>query len=341
MKFRMILTTLLLPCVTAAQQPAATIKTEPPMDASQKSFQLYTPYMADSAQEPLNVRVHLNLRNASLQEAIKQLGDQTKQVFILEKDVPSDARVTVVAKNIRLATALDMLTDAAGSNWNWNRETAWKWTSKPVKKQNGDGAEFAFHIGKKVSHNFLQWGDTPLYRVIQNDNRNSRWNLQGHDSKLDYKAAPDIKWETQNLSSLPLLTNPRQFDASVTVKGVNPYSVQGEPKLLQTRPLDLSTSFSSLYSADTLFRTKAVSEIRSTFTCPHCKQQVTVVHQRQAPECDTCGRAFHDDWQFCPFDGAKRPASAGIDWQFCPLCGKSVKEEVKTDGSKPETKPGR
>jgi hypothetical protein len=64
-------------------------------------------------------------------------------------------------------------------------------------------------------------------------------------------------------------------------------------------------------------------EHRSTFTCPHCKGQVTVVRRTQAPKCPKCGRTFQPDWQFCPADGSPRPRDPG-EWKFCPLCGKPI-----------------
>jgi len=73
-------------------------------------------------------------------------------------------------------------------------------------------------------------------------------------------------------------------------------------------------------------------ENRSTFVCPHCKGQAQVLRPRQQTRCPKCGRAFQGDWQFCPYDGAKRPAAPG-GWRFCPFCGKAVeKEKAAVDG---------
>ena len=288
MKFRMILSVLLLPCITAAQQPTE----KPKNEISKVPVQIPLDWWANaetawpntqvSAQS--NVRVNLNLRNAPLKEAIKQLTEQTKQEFVLENDAPADARVTVVAKNIRLTTALDMVTDATGLNW--NLQTA----LKPETR----AARVAFHIGKKAAQfSFRKYNLMPLNDTFfQKENKSYRWNV------------PDIGQEHGH-----------------------------QTELIQRKPLDLNITYSTNNaSGNTLFGTRDVTEVRSTFTCPHCKQQVTVLHQHQAPKCETCGRVFHDDWQFCPFDGAKRPADAGGDWQFCPICGKSVKVESKAGG---------
>jgi hypothetical protein len=66
------------------------------------------------------------------------------------------------------------------------------------------------------------------------------------------------------------------------------------------------------------------TEERAAFNCPHCKGHVTVLRNRQQPDCLKCARQFQPTWQYCPNDGTKRPETAG-KWKFCPLCGKSVK----------------
>jgi hypothetical protein len=67
-------------------------------------------------------------------------------------------------------------------------------------------------------------------------------------------------------------------------------------------------------------------EQRSLFRCPHCKGQATVLRQQEQPKCDKCARPFQAGWQFCPADGAKRPASSG-EWKYCPFCSKKVEGE--------------
>ena len=76
-----------------------------------------------------------------------------------------------------------------------------------------------------------------------------------------------------------------------------------------------------------------VSGQRSTFNCPHCKGQVTILRQKKPAQCSKCGRTFDGDWQYCPFDGTKRPASAP-EWRYCPLCGRRVDVE-KSEGVSP------
>ncbi len=64
-------------------------------------------------------------------------------------------------------------------------------------------------------------------------------------------------------------------------------------------------------------------EDRSTFTCPHCDRKATVVKESSSAHCPKCTKRMKDDWQFCPSDGARRPAAV-LPWKFCPMCGKSV-----------------
>jgi hypothetical protein len=73
---------------------------------------------------------------------------------------------------------------------------------------------------------------------------------------------------------------------------------------------------------------------RSTFMCPHCKGQATVLRQSAPPQCPKCNRLFQADWQFCPADGTKRPAQSS-DWKFCPLCGKRV--DIEKSGLRKDT----
>ena len=70
-------------------------------------------------------------------------------------------------------------------------------------------------------------------------------------------------------------------------------------------------------------------EERSTFTCPHCKRQATVIRKVETPKCPKCERAFQPSWQFCPYDGARRPATE-TTWKACPFCGKQVSQSDTT-----------
>ena len=332
MKFRMILAALLLPAVVPAQQPGEKPQTTP--SPYTNSFQ-YIPatngnvvpldYFVTTPEQSKE-HVNLNLRNAPLKEAIKQLTEQTKQEFVLEADAPAGARVTIVAKNIRLNTALDMLTDA--TNLNWNRQT--------VKKTDAKEAVVVYHLGKKVSRNWWEQGYFSPYintAVPRDSNGNLYWNGQNYNRwNFQYTAPKTDPGQKPELTPAP--KGNRNFDVGTNLLQASPYT--NSLRVGTTFTQGQSNNFSATYSplATTLTGVFNTTEVRSTFTCPHCKNQVTVIHKHEAPKCDKCGRVFHDDWQFCPFDGAKRPAGTDTDWQFCPICG----ERIKPDG-KVETKP--
>ena len=274
-----------------------------------------------------NVRVNLNLRNAPLKEAIKQLSEQTKYEFTLDSEVP-DVKITVVAKNIRLNTALDMLTDAAGLNWNQHS----------VKKEGSKESSPVFRIGKNVARNSFFGSDSalPWKSMILKDNPNFHWNNKTNEFQWSGKLNELKLYDGADTNKLKLnqkLNGLLQGDKGTYTPLKIPDLQGNKINLLQSKPL------SSIYTlGNSLVGTTNLLETRSTFTCPNCKHQVTVVHQHQAPKCDKCGRAFHDDWDFCPFDGAKRPATASDAWQFCPICGKSIKQDEKHE--KAERKPG-
>jgi len=253
------------------------------------------------------------------------LTEQTKLEFVLESDAPADARVTIVAKNIRLNTALDMLTDATDINWN----------QQSVNKVDAKSVSIVYHLGKKVSRNWWEQGyfspyintAVPLY-----SNGNLYWNGQ-NDTRWNFQFTPQKNDPGQKLNITPYPNGNQRFDIGTNLLQVKPSTYQNQvgTTFIQGQLNNLSTNYSL---ANTLASVVDTTEVRSTFTCPHCKNQVTVIHKHEAPKCDKCGRVFHDDWQFCPFDGAKRPASADPDWQFCPICGERIKPDAKV-----ETKP--
>ncbi|MBC8101172.1 MAG: hypothetical protein H7Z41_01110, partial [Cytophagales bacterium] len=46
---------------------------------------------------------------------------------------------------------------------------------------------------------------------------------------------------------------------------------------------------------------------KRTFTCPHCRNSISILQQPEDIHCLKCQRVFEEDWQVCPYDGAKRP----------------------------------
>lgn len=286
-----------------------------------------------------NVRVNLNLRNAPLKEAVKQLSEQTKLEFALDADVPADARVTVVAKNIRLNTALDMITDA--TDLHWDRHSTLQGDAKTKKLAS------TYRIGKKLIPQYLQLPANGQYNQFKYSFPNAAQPFQWSDKqdknfRLYYQELLNKDGKTKSYQVFPNLNGNLKIDPSIKYDAIQPLTGQGTAKALTpTKPFALNNG-TNFAIGNTLYTANTLTETRSTFTCPHCKKQVTVLHQHQSPKCETCGRTFHDDWQFCPFDGFKRPAGAESAWQFCPLCGWSLKpdskSETKTEVKQPDIK---
>lgn len=193
------------------------------------------------------IRVDLDLDNVPVRDAVKRICDAGKRDCVVDADVPEEVRITLRARGVRLGTALDLVSEAAGARWVNERR---------------DGKE-RIRVGRTV----------PDLHAMSFSGGAGAISVSGSD----------------------LLTAP-------VVTPIGPVRFQGSPLLYSMR------------------------EERSTFNCPHCKGQTTVVRRRQQPKCTKCDRTFQTDWQFCPADGAKRPPDPGA-WQFCPMCGKRVQGE--------------
>lgn len=204
-----------------------------------------------------NMKISLNLEDIRGKEALKSTLESAGKNYVLDPDVPEEPRVTLKVKDVRLSTALDLLTEALGVGWR-------------VELRDGKPT---YRVGKSILTGFAAMGLTGIGDVVRHG----------------------------------LITAP-EITAFVPNHGarLHPY----------------------------IF---GLTEERSTFTCPHCKGTTTLLRQRQQPKCTKCQRAFQSDWQFCPADGAKRPAAPN-QWKFCPHCGKDVKMEKS---EKSEAVPGR
>ena len=334
MKLPLIFAALLLPITVLAQMPnkpapkPATPSNQYELDYSKITLQEQnTPFVLQYIpQSPTpDFRVDLNCKNVSVKEALKQIMAATKSKVALESDVPESTRVTAVGKNLRLETALAIIADETGQNW--TSETPLHWLQQSGKSSDGKNPLFVFRLGKTQRTLFLM--NPGFYQTLPSgQTERYYWNAQHTLHFNESNASPSY-----NLSTAKIIA-PTQKTEPLTLPSQQPG--------LQTPGEDWKEGFPPqgrynpgsgnqpgiTYTPLSLSGVK-VAEERSTFTCPHCKQQVTVLHQHTAPKCEKCSRTFHDDWQFCPFDGAKRPASAGTDWQFCPLCGKSVKAPEK------------
>src|SRR5207249_4488782 len=64
-----------------------------------------------------DTRIDLDLDNVPVRDAVKRICDQAKQEYTVDDDVPDTSRVTVRAHDVRLSTALDLVTQASGIGW--------------------------------------------------------------------------------------------------------------------------------------------------------------------------------------------------------------------------------
>jgi hypothetical protein len=204
-------------------------------------------------------KVDLDLENATIREALKQIFDRAHQEYEVDEAVPDEPRVTAHVKNVRLSTALQLVLQEAGS-----------------------GMHLSVKDGKSTMRIF-------------------KYGANG-------KGRPSTLPEVLNFN-LPL-----RPDGTVQLPEQLPERLK---QLLQQTGIDPNAAVPYVLN---------LQEQRSTFRCPHCKGQSTVIRKPDQPKCEKCGRQFQPDWQFCPADGTKRPAAAS-EWRFCPFCGKRVLDD--------------
>jgi hypothetical protein len=66
-------------------------------------------------------RVDLDLENATLRNALKQVLSGRGMTMSVEADVPDDVHLTVRARGISLRTALDLISQSAGAAWRFEQ----------------------------------------------------------------------------------------------------------------------------------------------------------------------------------------------------------------------------
>jgi hypothetical protein len=189
-----------------------------------------------------DVRIDVDLRDADLADALKEVFKLAKRDYAVEGDPPASGKITLRAKNVTLSSVLDLLTESAGLGW-----------SREIR----NGVE-RFRVGKSVRSRVSSTMSFAL--------------PQGAMGAL------------------------RPFTAEVV----------GPAMSNLTGGLNFSPS-----------------TVHSTFRCSHCNGQTTIVRSQSQPRCPKCERTFQRDWQYCPADGTKRPATPA-EFQFCPICGKKV-----------------
>jgi hypothetical protein len=218
-------------------------------------------------------RIDVDLDNAPVRDALKQIFERAKLDYQVDEEVPSDARITLRAKNVRFLTALELVLQGADAG---------------LVREMRDG---------KASYRIRKGGGTnPLGALLL------RPNVIGGGGYLAPGGKGGSGLFTPDQKGLVPVPKLQEYLKTFSKGGgVTPYIYQ-------------------------------FNEQRSTFRCPHCKGQSTVIRQSQQPKCEKCSRTFQPDWQFCPADGAKRPAAAA-EWRYCPFCGK------RTEGEKAGAEP--
>jgi hypothetical protein len=237
------------PRVTVA--PAPPVAPVPPGSNIAQFRDFEFTYLANA--EGQNIKVNLDVKDATPREALKHVFDQTKLKHQVDEDVPDEPRLTLSVKGVRLPTAAALIAEAAGVNYAVERRLSLSGKGNPTV-------------------------NVPL--AVQ-------------DAQVVYR-----------------------FGKKVPVSGRMLFgSGGGVPTMAEI--------FHDGGAFSVLTRTR---EERSTFNCPHCKGQTTMVRVKQKASCPKCSRLMQDDWQFCPADGTKRPAAPN-EWRYCPICGKNVPAE--------------
>ncbi len=178
----------------------------------------------------------LDLRDASLRDALVKLLDKQNLSYEISDDFPKDAKITISVQDMQVSEILDRLTQSVGYQW--------------VAEKRGD--KTVVRIGKNVAPDLFRF-----YSGIGGS---------GGVARID--------------ALKPL-----------TVPGTNSIRVErgsgDAPFIYQYR----------------------TSEQRSTFTCPKCGKQTTIVQKADAKPGDAKDKN-HVEWHYCPYCGKK---VAGID----------------------------
>src|SRR5258708_23504212 len=141
----LLVVALAVPLVASGQDTKSTDKVDNTNVFVQdnSAFDLLTSYSVDDngltwafAGGQSGPKVDLDIRNARVEEALKELFSKAKAEYKLEdKDLP-DSRISLTAKQVRFSTALKMIMETAGLHY-------------AVQGQNG---KTTYKIGKKLSY---------------------------------------------------------------------------------------------------------------------------------------------------------------------------------------------
>ena len=259
-----------------------------------------------------DIRVGVDVRNLTIREAIKHIFGKADLKYEVDPDVSDKIRVTLRADNITLTTAINALIESTGIGCTANTNT----TTTDANGKHTAETRVYYHFIKRASGPLVRWR-FPDINGNANSNNYGYWNVSPTASQwIDRTVNPAkakgatnqqgaVTPDKQTTPPAPPVQKSTTVPGYVLPQGALPYVFDN-----QALPRFYQYNFST-------------AEERSTFTCPHCKEQVTIIKKHTAPKCPTCGRVFMDDWKFCPFDGTKRPAET-TGWNFCPHCGKAI-----------------
>jgi predicted RNA-binding Zn-ribbon protein involved in translation (DUF1610 family) len=251
---------------------------------------------------PKAAKITVDIKGRSLREALKKLFASASGSFEIDKDVPDNLDISLKATNVHLQRVVDVLTDALNIGFTMEY--------KPVlssdEKKAASKLSIVYHFVK-----------TPMKRYSAQDTfGTSNSYLYFNDALAKAEKAVRIAEDSHVLAP-----------ATVTVPALPAAdTLQLKQELLKAQDdakMQIAEAFAAVKAQKPLVYDIVTSEERSTFTCPSCKEQITVMRKHTTPKCPTCGKEFQKEWKFCPNDGAKRPADP-TDWKFCPHCGKAV-----------------
>ena len=69
-------------------------------------------YLRSNSKTLPDKRVSVDQKSAKTRDAIRDALDQAKIDYVLEADIPEDARVSVKLDNVKVSTALDAITES-------------------------------------------------------------------------------------------------------------------------------------------------------------------------------------------------------------------------------------
>ncbi len=64
-----------------------------------------------------NIKISVNLNNVTVQDGLKKIFEQAKQLYILDSDLPMSKTISLQMPEVPFNTALDVMTQTAGINW--------------------------------------------------------------------------------------------------------------------------------------------------------------------------------------------------------------------------------